>query len=225
MTRSKIAGLLFEDLTSWNARLAKARLVTAVNAIRSVSENGRDQIDVLPSAHFAPISLPLLDRYRHDVGTNNFNVMFRDGAISQLSYVLVDGVLSSHRLCFTPCPVAHSDDERGELTLLEFISELSDGELLKRLKPFSQVRFDYDLAHGSATHYDAHLTILDKNCRIPVKMPLSPDHFYKFIIQHFYPDFWNRLRNIADLHPRSIGLVTRALRNGELFISAHKDSD
>jgi len=127
---------------------------------------------------------PLL-HYIDIIKKNDFNLLLSDGSVIQIAYKIFSEEIQWHRLCFFPCPIAFSDEELTEYTILDLFDVLSPEELIARTKMVTYVRFDFDRNFSDERHAHSHFTFGNSDCRVPVYGPISITHFAEFIIQNF----------------------------------------
>ena len=159
-----------------------------------------------------------LDEYLMFLRDRSFFVVFKDGALLQISYKFRRSVLIGHRLCFYPCPVEFDFEDLEEYALEEIV-ELSASPYTLRL--VSPIRFDFDPEQERDDHPSSHLHLSCRSCRIPVQIPLSIGHFLNFVLINFYPEDWDSieiLRNWPCTNLQSTSVHQRNL----LFISCSR---
>lgn len=122
--------------------------------------------------------------YQELDASGNYNVKMVDGALIQLLYTYKGSALSSHRLAFFPSPLL--PDFQNEPEIYEE-DEIYADIIAKNILPVP-VRFDYDPEnYKELDHPKCHLTLGQfKNCRIPVRSPITPSAFIAFILRSFY---------------------------------------
>lgn len=146
------------------------------------------------------------DIYRQYLEKDIYNILTRDGAMIQITYVFKNQQLTYHRLAFFPAPTLDffwdslKDFSHPDLNLPDLDEELED---LDRLLPYLYkditetnivrfpLRFDYDdtisETQADIEHPKVHLTLGEyTDCRIPVVSPLPPSIFLDFILRNFY---------------------------------------
>jgi len=115
-----------------------------------------------------------------------FNAKLLDGALIQMMYRFVDGVLRQHRLAFFPAPHL----ERFERDPESYEADQVYADIVARSTLPLPIRFDYDSRderHVDLAHPRSHLTLGEYvHCRIPVTAPLTPHRFVDFILRSFY---------------------------------------
>ncbi len=129
---------------------------------------------------------PRVDHYLHWVKTGAYSAILLDGSLIQMTYDVIAGRVSGHRLAYVPCPYDL------DAVLLEGGEPLADiVELYLNDHPAlrSPIRFDYDLTSAKPGHPAAHLTLNTANCRIACIAPMHPLRFIDFVFRNFYPDY------------------------------------
>lgn len=143
------------------------------------------------------VSIALKDRsyteiYEHLVQERAYNAKMPDGALVQMMYVFVGGMLQRHRLAFFPAPHLEEFQNYPEIYLED---EIYADVVARNIVPFP-VRFDYDARDGiyqELVHPKSHLTLGQyENCRIPVTAPMTPYWFIDFILRNFYHTAFDR---------------------------------
>lgn len=116
-----------------------------------------------------------------------FNIKMIDGACIQFMYEFEKDHILRHRAAFFPSPDLEEFQNNPEPyeeddIFLEIVS--------RRIFPIP-LRVDYDKCYidgtSSTYHPTTHLTLGQySECRIPVSSPVTPYHFMRFILKHFY---------------------------------------
>lgn len=118
--------------------------------------------------------------------TKNFHIKMLDSAYIQFMYEFDKRDILRHRLAFYPSPYLEEFQNNPEVYEYDEIYADIVGD---RIHPVP-LRFDYDkkyLSFNGLYHPNVHLTLGQyTNCRIPVSAPLTPYHFMRFILKHFY---------------------------------------
>lgn len=130
-----------------------------------------------------------LDEYCEFVRKQHYSAVLQDGALVQMSYEFDGEDLTSHRLCFYPCPFDLDAGELAETPLLDLI-DLYASCAQSEIRLRTPIRFDYNPDNATADHSASHMHMLWSHCRCSVVAPLSVGHFIKFIFYHFYPEAW-----------------------------------
>lgn len=129
---------------------------------------------------------PYEEIYQSLVQERAYNAKMLDGALIQMTYAFVNGMLQRHRLAFFSAP--HLEEFQNNPDVYQD-DEIYADVLSRNIVPFP-VRFDYDDRDGhyrELTHPKSHLTLGQyKNCRIPVTAPMTPFWFIDFILRNFY---------------------------------------
>ena len=118
----------------------------------------------------------------------DYNLMLLDGAIIQMKYRFNKRQLLSHVLAFYPNPDLENFQDNPEYEAEHYDSNKLFTDIIdKSVVPFP-IRFDYDdESHTDCEHPKVHATLgNNKNCRIPVSHPISPNRFILFILRNFY---------------------------------------
>ncbi len=139
--------------------------------------------------------------YRSIINNRDFNLLLRDGSVIQIFYKTFEGQIAQHRLAFFPAPYEFLEEDLTELSFSDIIEALNENDLKTRLRLVSPIRFDYDKNKRDAFHPHSHLTLSRSTCRIPVYGPVSCAHFVRFIIFHFFQEFWH-VPSVAELEPK-----------------------
>lgn len=118
--------------------------------------------------------------------TKNFHIKMLDSAYIQFMYEFDKRGILRHRLAFYPSPYLEEFQNNPEIYEYdEIYADIVDD----RIHPVP-LRFDYDKQYTFSDglyHPTVHLTLGQyTNCRIPVSAPLTPYHFMRFILKHFY---------------------------------------
>lgn len=150
-----------------------------------------------------------VDQYVEMLNRREFSLCFSDGSLLQIDYYVVDGEITSHRLCYVPCPFNYSAADWEGFALSDIPSMMSSAELLRETRLASPIRFDFDAKFSDEKHAHAHLSINKQSCRIPAYGPVSLGHFFRFILRYFYEDefdvspWWSDVR--PSLYSRTLG--------------------
>ena len=139
-----------------------------------------------PSAQFLSIhGHPTIDQYLSWVRAGAYSAVLLDASLIQISYSVMGGTVSGHRLAYVPCPydVDHQLLVQGE-PILDVLDLYIDAE---RPMMRSPIRFDYDPVSGRVDHPASHLTFNSFDCRIACVAPMHICRFIDFIFRHFYP--------------------------------------
>lgn len=136
---------------------------------------------------------PSIAEYRDWIDSGAYSALLIDGSLLQISYEVIEGALTGHRLAYVPCPF--DVEERllrteALLDVIEYHAACAPEDIRLR----AAVRFDYDLAAAGPGHPATHLTINSPSCRIACAAPLRLGQFADFVFRHFYPAVWK-------LHP------------------------
>jgi hypothetical protein len=140
------------------------------------------------SIHTSSLLKDLTYRELYDIieKTKNYHIKMLDGAYIQFMYEFDGREVLRHRLGFYPSPYLEEFQNSPEIYEYdEIYADIVDD----RIHPVP-LRFDFDKQYISSEglyHPTVHLTLGQyTNCRIPVSAPLSPYHFIRFILKHFY---------------------------------------
>lgn len=114
----------------------------------------------------------------------NYNIKMIDGALIQMMYTFVDGVVIKSRLAFFPSPNLEEYQNNPDIYTEDSIYA---NITMKNIVP-TPIRIDYDPDNWiNILHPKSHLTIGQyKNCRIPCSMIVTPNIFIDFILRNFY---------------------------------------
>lgn len=115
----------------------------------------------------------------------NYNIRMIDGALIQLMYSFdYNDNLLKYRLAFFPSPTLEEFQNNSEIYELDEIY----ADMIHKNIVSVPIRFDYDPSNFVVReHPSSHLTLGQyKNCRIPLKLPITPNVFIDFILRNFY---------------------------------------
>lgn len=155
----------------------------------------------LIASEFASVS-----EYCGHLQNQAYSAILFDGALLQISYGFTRNALTSHRLCYYPCPFALEPEELLVEPLLD-VMEVYKHAGADYLRLRSPVRFDYAPDHASEEHPASHAHMLWPHCRCAVVAPLSLGHFARFVFSHFYPELWKEHEFLRSL-PQQLGPKT-----------------
>jgi hypothetical protein len=128
--------------------------------------------------------------YTECLKEKDFNILMLDGALIQFMYKFYRDNLLEHRLTFYPNPSIERFQDNPEVYEELYYGEKLFSEVFDEKVVCTPIRFDFnsdDNIHVDVDHAKSHLTIGNyTNCRIPVKAPLSPHRFIRFILRSFY---------------------------------------
>lgn len=134
----------------------------------------------------------MIAEYIQTLRDHEYSYLLSDGGLIQISIELTRGEVSKHRLAYYPCPF----DLKGELDtitefgLIDYIEEICIPDAVERIRMRTPLRFDFAPSDATDYHPASHLTMIDEECRIPVRTPLLFEHFVKFIFENFYFSVW-----------------------------------
>lgn len=130
-------------------------------------------------------NIPYSDIYKILDEAKNYNIRMIDGALIQLMYSFdSNDNLLKYRLAFFPSPTLEEFQNNSEIYELdEIYADMIDKNIVS-----VPIRFDYDPSNFVAKeHPCSHLTLGQyKNCRIPLRLPITPNVFIDFILRNFY---------------------------------------
>src|SRR5260221_5898991 len=153
------ARALRDDVQNALDFLFKAELVRYTNPVALGPT--RVSWDAFPSAGDFLISRrhTTVEQYLRWVRAGAYSAVLRDASLLQLTYDVIDGVVTGHRLAYVPCPVAIDEDllEQGEP--IEDVVALHLGEGVPMFILRSPVRFDFDAASPGSAHPSSHFSI------------------------------------------------------------------
>ena len=138
------------------------------------------------------------DAFVRALRARDYLCVLRDGALIQVSYVVTDREIASHRLLYQPCPLDVSPDDWANGSLDDVI------EVLEALEPDRRrmrggIRFDYNRdQEADASHSQAHVHMIYDHCRVPLRGPVSLGRFIRFVCERFYPDVWARCDTLRE---------------------------
>ncbi len=129
--------------------------------------------------------------YKECLKEKDYNLVLIDGALIQMKYRFHKEEILEHVLSFYPSPyLERFQDSPDDYMETYFSGDEFFSEIYNELVVCSPLRFDFnnnDKIFVEISHPKSHLTIGDyKDCRIPVKNPISPYRFIKFILRNFY---------------------------------------
>lgn len=142
-----------------------------------------------------------LDHYRAILKQRDFCFCFADGGVVQIRYDIEDKEISSHRLCYFPCPFSFDAEDLEGISLSDLPLVFNADELRSRLRLASPIRFDFDADIADARHAHSHVSINKETCRLPAYGPVSLGHFLRFILRYFYETEFENLSEWDDLAP------------------------
>lgn len=150
---------------------------------------------------------PTIRTYRRWAEAGEYSALFPDGALLQLTYRVVDGEISAHRLAYVPCP--YRVDQDYLLTdALSDVLDLHAGEPDDDITMQSTIRFDFDPNSAAHGHPAAHLTLNVSSCRIACEAAMAPESFVRFVFRNFYRDQYLSHSSFFDAFPKSAGEST-----------------
>ncbi|MCP4104645.1 MAG: DUF2290 domain-containing protein [Desulfobacteraceae bacterium] len=157
-----------------------------------------------------------VEQYLSILKDNSFSCLLFDGSILRTSYSYHRNDLIAHNLWYYPCPFEFPRDELLTEPLGDLIDIYSEaGTEYFRLR--GPIRFDYDVMRAEELeHPSVHAHFINDDCRIPVKRPLSPGTFFKFIFFNFYKELWNSFSFLRELPEDTFNQTI--LPNEEKFI-------
>jgi hypothetical protein len=128
--------------------------------------------------------------YNECLKEGDFNILMLDGAMIQFMYRFHRDHLLEHRITFYPSPSVERFQDNAELYEELHYGEKLFSEVLDEKVVCTPLRFDYssdNSKHVDIDHAKSHLTLGNyTNCRIPLKAPLTPHRFIRFILRSFY---------------------------------------
>lgn len=130
-------------------------------------------------------NIPYIDIYKNLDEHKNYNIRMIDGALIQLMYSFdSDDNLIQSRLAFFPSPSLEEFQNNSEIYEQDEIY----ADMIEKNIVSVPIRFDYDPQNFMPKeHPSSHLTLGQyKNCRIPIKAPITPNIFIDFILRNFY---------------------------------------
>jgi hypothetical protein len=130
-----------------------------------------------------------VEQYLRWVREGAYSAVLRDASLLQLTYGVIDGLVTGHRLAYVPCPVVVDEDLLEEGEPIEDVVALHLGDGVPALTLRSPLRFDFDLASARTGHPSSHFSINSAECRIACVAPVHPYRFIDFVFRHFYPAF------------------------------------
>jgi len=143
----------------------------------------------IPDAPDLAVSLknkPYTEIYEELRKAEAYHIRMLDGALIQFLFTFEHTELTSHRLAFFPSPMLEMYDSVPE----HYDLDETFADIVGEFSVKFPVRFDYsssDDEHEDVNHPKSHLTLGQyKGCRIPVKSPLTPFRFMRFILRNFY---------------------------------------
>lgn len=115
-----------------------------------------------------------------------YSLLLYDKSILQAEYIIENGILIKARLLFIK--LQNKIWELEEIKEFADVPDLLDESLNEEIGLPIMFRVDYDpLNHRNCDHPRAHFVISNlKDCRIPMKAPLSLGQFVNFIFKQVY---------------------------------------
>ncbi len=135
--------------------------------------------------------------------TKNYNIRMVDGALIQLMYSFdANDNLLKYRLAFFPSLTLEDFQNNSEIYELDEIYADMIGKNIVSVP----VRFDYaPLNFVPREHPKSHFTLGQyKNCRIPLKLPITPNIFIDFILRNFYSTAKKKYADELDFNVKEI---------------------
>lgn len=128
-----------------------------------------------------------LSEYIENISKSNYSFVLNDGGVFQVSYDIEGRSVVGHRLAWFPCPAKLTEREILEGGIEEAILQKIMDVDLESISLGPVIRFDYSPDQAGPNHSKCHLHMFHNDCRIPVKSPLSPLVFFRFVFKNFYP--------------------------------------
>lgn len=184
---------LLEDFHFFLEALAeRGLLIDANNLVPRVSKSGT----VVTWGSGANLSYLFseyasIGQYVQMLENRDFCLCLSDGALIQIAYLVEEGEVQSHRLCYVPCPFEYNSAEWPGFTLSEIPAMMAASDFLYSARLASAVRFDFDANHSDGRHAHSHVTINKATCRIPAYGPISLGHFFRLILRYFYEEHFD----------------------------------
>jgi len=135
--------------------------------------------------------------YSECLKEKDFNILMLDGALIQFMYRFHRDNLLEHRIAFYPNPSIERFQDNPDGYEEQYYGEKLFSEVFDEKVVCTPLRFDFNAdndIHKDVEHPKSHLTIGNySNCRIPVKAPITPHRFIRFILRSFYYDKFDLL--------------------------------
>ncbi len=161
---------------------------------------------------------PSLGDYTDLIRRRQYTLLLSDYSFLQLSFVVDQASILSHRLIYYPCPLSVDRDEDGDIPILDLIDLLEEGEIVARLRQETPLRFEFDPSAATEDHPASHLHMSRNCCRIPVYAPLTLGRFLRFVFKYFYPDAWNTHKFLREWNCEAIAPTISDQQRGELHV-------
>ncbi len=147
-----------------------------------------------------PYKYGAFNQYKGILKDRSYSCILIDGSILRISYTFQKKILISHNLWYFPCPFNIPVNEIRSDPILDLVNRYADqGIQFCNFK--GPIRFDYDPNRAIAIRHPAsHVHLFDSECRIPVKAPICPGTFFKFVFFNFYPNIWETNPFLQELH-------------------------
>lgn len=144
-----------------------------------------------------------ISEYLWVIENKHYTCLFHDGSAVQIEYHYVREDIVKHRLAYYPCPVHIDLLDTQDQPIREYIegAMVWENEILKSrylelekdedlditgITMKTPIRFDYYPEDFKPGHSKSHLHIIHDGFRLPVQAPLSPGHFFRFLLRNFY---------------------------------------
>lgn len=188
MIKDRIAGLIVEEYDDVLESLSRRGLLRDARPLIPF-EYGRSTVlswDRAPKLSYLFETFTSLDHYCTILDKQDFSICFIDGGVVQITYVVSNGEISSHRLCYFPCPFSFDPKDLEHFALSELPATFTSDELRAEIRLVTPIRFDFDIDTLDERHSHSHITINQDSCRVPAYGPVSLGHFFNFILRYFY---------------------------------------
>ncbi|WP_330112024.1 DUF2290 domain-containing protein [Cetobacterium somerae] len=187
--KNKVAVKIINEINSFQNYLVTIGLAPIYNTAKLYDNNkvmwGKSEnlSILLKEGHYEDI-------YKKLHESKNYSFKFIDGSIFQLSYTIVNNVITKMRLAYYPYPktISYNDDMESYDLECEHI------DMLDKYVVSTPIRIDYaPKDHEEIKHPKTHLHLGQiEGCRIPLKSPIMPNKFFKFIFYNFYDKVFDR---------------------------------
>lgn len=161
-------------------------------------------------------NLPYAQVYDEMSRARAFNFKMLDGALIAMRYRFNRGEVVEHALTYFPSPSL--DHFQNEPEIYEE-DEIYADVVARNIVAFP-VRFDFnasDERYVDVHHPKSHLTLGQyRNCRIPVRAPVTPSAFLQFVLRSFYNTAYRRY---SDELPTSEATFAKTISDRESRVS------
>lgn len=172
----------FQQISEITSKLVSVSLSVEQNF--PSSKNGIIYISEKNDSAIVLKNIPYREVYSALDRKKNYNIKMVDGALIQFMYQFNGEELIRSRLAFFPSPDLEEFQNNSEV----YETDELYADVIHQNIVTTPLRFDYDPeSFEKVRHPSSHFTIGQyQNCRIPVAVPMTPNHFIDFILRNFY---------------------------------------